>query len=129
MTDRRGERAGWTWGWIGGFLWVAVIALFFLAQGRLVAGGGGLLLFALAVWSTRHFAPWRHPTTPYWRLMAVGYVLLLLCAVWAVGAFGGFAGRGVDGWMLLWLVPMVIPVFTNGRRTWADSATDVTRRS
>jgi hypothetical protein len=120
MNERRGEKIGWTWGWIGGFLWIAIVGLVFLAQGRAVAGITGLLLFIVAVWATHRFAPWRHPATPYWRLMALQYALFLLSAAWAIWAFGGWGARWLDGWMLLWFGPLFLPVFLHGRRTWAD---------
>lgn len=129
MAERKGEKAGWTWGWIGGFLWVAIVALVLIAQGKAMAATVGLLIFMAAIWATRHFAPWRHPTTPYWRLMAVEYVLFLLSAIWAVWAFGGLTAVGFDGWMLLWLVPLFIPILSNATKTWADGEHDMTRRS
>lgn len=118
--ERKGERIGWTWGWIGGFLWVAIIGLIFLAQGKFAAGSAGLLIFLLIVWATRHFAPWRHPSTPYWQLMGVQYALFLVSAAWAIWAFGGLAVLAVDGWMPLWLAPLFLPIIINGRKTWAD---------
>lgn len=120
MAERKGEKAGWTWGWTGGFLWVAILALVFLAQGKAAAGGTGLLLFAAAAWAIRRFAPWRHPTTPYWRLYLGLYVLFLLTIPWAIWAFGGLGDEQLNGWMLLWLLPILTPIFINGRKTWAD---------
>lgn len=120
MTARKGEKFGWAWGWTGGFLWVPILGAVFLVQGKLAAGMAGLLLFASAIFALQAFAPWRHPTTPYWRLMAVGYAHFLLAAVWAIWAFDAWTVMLRDPWMWLWLMPAFLPVFIQGRRTWAD---------
>ncbi|WP_296749061.1 hypothetical protein [Thiobacillus sp.] len=120
MLERKGEKIGWTWGWIGGFLWVAIVGMIFLAQGRIAAGCTGLLVFVAAIWTTRRFAPWRHPTTPYWRLYLGLYLLLLLTILWAIWAFGGLRDEQFNGWMLLWLLPILTPMFINGRKIWAE---------
>ena len=120
MVERKGEKAGWTWGWIGGFLWVAIIAVIFLAQGKTVEGGIGLLLFVAALLATRQFAPWRHPATPYWRLYLWLYFLFMLTIPWAIWGFGGLGDERLNGWMLLWLLPLLTPVVINGRKTWAE---------
>ncbi|MDD2759950.1 MAG: hypothetical protein PHH11_06610 [Methylomonas sp.] len=127
MVERKGEKIGWTWGWIGGFLWVAIVGLVFLAQGKIAAGGTGLLIFVSAIWAARRFAPWRHQTTPYWRLYLRLYLLFLLTILWAIwgfGAFDGLGGEPVNAWMLLWLLPILTPILTNGRKTWAEGETD-----
>lgn len=120
MAERKGEKIGWTWGWIGGFLWVPILSAVFLAQGKLWPGMSGLLLFSWALSAIRVFAPWRHPTTPYWRLYLVLFAHFLLTVPWAIWGFGGFGEEKIDGWMLLWLLPILTPIFINGRRTWAD---------
>lgn len=127
MADRKGEKAGWTWGWIGGFLWVAIMGLVFLAQEKIAAGSAGLLLFVAAIWATRHFAPWRHPATAYWRLYLWLYLLFLLAIPWAIWGFGGLGEEGLNGWMLVWLLPLLIPVLINGRKTWAEGEPDARR--
>jgi hypothetical protein len=120
MTERKGERIGWTCGWIGGFLWVGILGAVFLAQSKVVAGGSGLLIFAVAVWAVLRLAPWRHPKTPYWRLFLRLYALFLLTILWTVWAFGGLGGEPLNGWMLLWMLPLFIPFVVSGRKTWAD---------
>lgn len=59
MVERNGERAGWPWGWLGGFLWVAIIGVIFLFQGKIAEGGIGQAIFVSALWATRYLAPWR----------------------------------------------------------------------
>lgn len=122
-TERKGEKAGWTWGWIGGFLWVLIVGLVFLAQSKMAEGLTGLLIFGVAIATTRRFAPWRHPSSPYWTLYLRLYLLFLLTVVWAIWGFGGFSAEGqaaLKPWMLLWLLPMLTPLWINGRKTWAD---------
>jgi hypothetical protein len=72
------------------------------------------------IWVTRRFAPWHHPTTPYWRLYLVLYLLFLLTIPWAIWAFGGLGNEQVNSWMLLWLLPMLTPIFINARKTWSE---------
>lgn len=121
MSERKGERIGWTWGWTGGFVWVPIVSAVFLWQGHLAAGLVGLALFVLAIFVIRTFAPWRRPATPYWRLMAVGYGLFLASAVWAIWAFGATLADLSDDWpWLLWIGPAFLPIVINGRRTWQD---------
>jgi hypothetical protein len=119
-NDRSGEKIGWIAGWLGAFAWVAVLAVIFYWQGEKTAGLVGLLLAALAVYTVLKLAPWKHPDTPCWRLMAPVYLLLVLAAAWAVSAFGGFAATGLQWWNLLWLLPAFIPLLTIGRKTWND---------
>lgn len=120
MAGRAGEKAGWTWGWIGSFAWVAILAVLFLLRRQWEAGLAGLLLFAMALLAVRVFAPWRHPMEPYWRLLLPLYVLLLLTIPWAIWAFGGLSGSGLNAWMLLFLLPVLMPMATLGKRTWQD---------
>ncbi len=123
-VERKGEKAGWTWGWIGGFLWVAIVALVFLAQGKIAAGCTGLLVFVTAIWAIRRFAPWCHPATPYWRLYLSLYLLFLLTIPWAIWEFGGLGDEQLNGWLLLGLLPTLTPIFINGRKTWAEGERD-----
>lgn len=120
MSDRRGEKIGWVAGWCGGFVWVVVLSIVFFVQGKMIPGALGLLLSMLAVVGIVRSSPWRHPRARYWKLMLVPYALFLASAAWAVWAFGGLARAGVDAWMLLWLVPLLLPFWTVGRKKWTD---------
>jgi len=62
-TRRTGEKFGWAGGWLGGFLWLLILSVVRLVQGRVIPGLVGLGLFALAVGVILFFAPWRHPRT------------------------------------------------------------------
>lgn len=128
MAHRRGEKIGWTAGWLGGFLWAAVLAVVFLFQEKWARGAIGLGLVGAAVAIVASLAPWRHPSTPYWRLMLPPYLVLLLSAAWAIWAFGGASGAGLSGWSLLWVFPLLIPLGSVGQRKWADTETPPSAR-
>ncbi len=120
MATRRGEKIGWTAGWLGGFLWVAALSFLFLFQGKFLPGITGLALFGLAAAAIVALAPWRHPATPYWKLMLLPYALFLASAAWAVWSWGGPGGAGFHAWNGLWILPALIPLGSAGRRKWAD---------
>ncbi|MEJ5365558.1 MAG: hypothetical protein WHS86_10675 [Desulfosoma sp.] len=117
---RSGEKVGWTGGWMGGFLWVFVLSLVFFHQRRIGPGFSGLLLCAAAVAAVMSFAPWRHPSTPYWKLMLAPYGVFLAAVVWVFWAFGGMKNAGLSWWNLLWLIPLLSPFGMMSRRKWAQ---------
>ncbi len=118
MKNRNGEKIGWIGGWLGSFLWVLALAVMFLFQNKGRAGLIGLVLVALGVFYIFSCAPWKNPQTPYWRLMIRLYAVFLTAIVWALWAFGGLQGSGLNEWFLLLLLPVLTPLFTLGRRTW-----------
>jgi hypothetical protein len=69
MNTRRGEKRGWSLGWVGGSLWMVVASGSGFLGGRIVAGVVGLVLFAGSLGLVRFLAPWRHPRTAYWKLV------------------------------------------------------------
>jgi len=122
MAGRNGEKAGWTVGWLGAFAWVAVVSVVFLAQARWVQGLAGLALVGLAVASIVSLAPWRHPSTRYWRLMIPLYVVLFASLPWAIWAWGGVMDTGLGWWSLCWLLPLLMPLGSIGGKRWSDDA-------
>lgn len=120
MAERKGEKSGWTWGWIGGFAWVALLAAIFLVRGQWAPGLTGMVLFGMAAISIRVNAPWRRPTKPYWQLLLPLYALFFLTISWAIWAFGDVSNSGLNGWMLFLLLPILMPLFAHGKRTWLD---------
>lgn len=120
MKGRTGEKIGWIGGWLGSFLWVLALGIVFLVQDKTNRGIVGLALFVLAVFFIFMFAPWRRPVTPYWELMLPMYFLLFAAAAWAIRAFGGWKVSGLGWWKLSWVLPMLLPLVTAGRRTWND---------
>lgn len=122
MADRAGEKLGWTGGWLGGFLWVLLLSIIFVVQGRVTPGVLGLLLVAAAVLLVLVGAPWRHPDTPYWKLMSPVYLAFFAALGWACWSSGGVQELGLSGWSALLLLPLMIPFWTVGRRRWNDTA-------
>lgn len=118
---RYGEKVGWTGGWMGGFLWVLVLSLVFFHQTKSGPALWGLFLCVAAAGAVVSFAPWRHPSTPYWRLMLAPYGVFLAAVVWAFWAFGGVRNAGLSWWSLLWLIPVLSPFGMLSRRTWAEN--------
>lgn len=120
MNSRRGEQFGWTLGWLGGFIWVAALSGVLFWQGKWLESVSGALLTITAVLVIHQFAPWRHPTQPYWKLMLAPYSVFFTTIVWAIWAFGGMKNSGFDLWSLLWLLPLLLPFGTLSRQTWAN---------
>jgi hypothetical protein len=118
--SRTGEKIGWSAGWLGAFIWVAAQAGIFIFQGKTTEGLLGTLLVIVAVLGVLFFAPWRHPLTPYWRLMLMPYGVFLAAVVWAILSYGGMKEAGLEWWTLLWLLPMMIPLGSLSRRRWLD---------
>ncbi|WP_028324886.1 hypothetical protein [Desulfatirhabdium butyrativorans] len=120
-TDRKGEKIGWTAGWLGGFIWVLALSLVFLYQGKVAQGLLGILLSGVAIIAILHFSPWRHQTTLYWKLMLAPYGLFFLSIVWAVRSYGGLEAIGLNWWNLLWLIPCLSPFGMLSNRKWSGS--------
>ena len=115
--QRKGERIGWTFGWIGGFLWVFVMAVVWFFQGRIAEGMIGIMLFVAAVAAIVIFSPWRRPDVRYWKLLLPIYGVFLLTVFWVVYAFGALGNSGVIRYCL-WVVPCLTPLFVLGGKTW-----------
>ena len=119
MRDARaGEKAGWTLGWLGAFLWVGILAVVLFFMGQSAAAVTGMALFASSLVCIQRFSPWRRPDTPYWKLMAPLYLLVVLSAAWVWFAFGASSAGGFGWWSPLWMLPMLTPLGILGRRTW-----------
>lgn len=118
---RRGEKLGWSVGWLGAFLWVAVVAVVFLFHNAPGKGVGGLLLFGAAVAVIHVSAPWRHPLTPYWKLVLFPYALFCLSLGWALWAFDGVRALDLNWWNAFWLIPALLPLGLLSKRKWAES--------
>lgn len=123
MTNRRGEKIGWTGGWLGGFIWVAILSVVFLVQGQILKGLVGIALTLLAVVTIVSLAPWRFPQTPYWKLMVGPYAMFFLSIVWGVWSYGGLSALGLSWWNLFLLLPLLFPLGSQSKRTWADGET------
>jgi hypothetical protein len=125
MRTRMGEKIGWVAGWTGGFIWVCVLSMVFLFQGRSEQGLLGAVLTGIAVLSILFFAPWRFPSTPYWKLMLAPYGVFFLSIAWAIWSYGGPGSAGLTWWNLLWFLPLLSPLGTLRKRKWADSVSSL----
>lgn len=117
---RTGEKVGWTGGWLGGFLWLLILSALRLAQGRVIEGLTGVGLFVLAVGAVLFLAPWRHPSTRYWRLTVPIYLLFFSSVAWAVWTSGGLEQLGLNWWSFFWILPCLLPLWTVGGKRWEE---------
>jgi hypothetical protein len=120
MAHRTGEKSGWIGGWLGGFIWVVILSVIFFVQSKLIEGAIGLALFCTAVLFVFTSAPWKHPDTPYWKLMIPVYVALAGAIVWIIWSSDGPESLGLNRWNLFLVLPLLIPFATVGRRCWND---------
>ena len=120
MDDRRGAKFGWIGGWLGGFIWVVILSVVFLVQGRLNDCLIGLGIFCAAVIFIFVTAPWKHPNTPYWKLMIPVYVALAGAVVWLFRTYSGQGSLTFGPWSIFMVLPILIPFVTAGRRCWND---------
>jgi hypothetical protein len=117
---RRGEKLGWILGWGGSFLWVLILAVVYLTKGAPPPSLLGFALVATAAVFIYVFAPWRHPTRPYWMLLAPIYSLFFLSIAWASWIAGGPAELGFTVWSVFLLLPFLLPFYLAGKRRWID---------
>jgi len=116
--NRRYEKIGWIGGWLGGFLWLALLSGVWIVQNRTSHGAAGILLFTLALVLILAFAPWKYPNTKYWKLMLPICVLFFISIGWCIYLYGGLRGMGLSPMSLFWVVLWLIPFVTNGHRRW-----------
>ncbi|MGD8413567.1 MAG: hypothetical protein PVF33_05015 [Candidatus Latescibacterota bacterium] len=126
MKERRGEKVGWIGGWSGGFFWVLILSVLFMIQGRWVAAVAGMVLACLAVALIFGGAPWRHPETPYWKLMLPVYGAFIVSIAWLAATYRGPEALGLNGWQAFLLLPLLTPFATVGKRRWNERETNTT---
>jgi len=90
MKERRGEKTGWLGGWLGGFLWLCLLSIAWLVQGKIIYGLLAMGLFLMALCLIIVLGPWKHPETKYWKLMLPVYFIFLT----AVSLFIWLGGGG-----------------------------------
>ncbi len=124
MRKRNGEKLGWVGGWAGCFLWVVILAIIILIKGLLLKGVVGVVLVGLAFLFVFKLAPWEHPNVPYWKLMLPIYVVLFLAVAWALWTYGTLEPGGMkfEFFTMLVFLPVLIPIWTMGKRRWKDDA-------
>jgi len=120
-TNRRGEKIGWTAGWIGGFIWVAILSFVFCYQKKYEEALLGIFLTAAAVVAIFSFAPWRYPLTPYWKLMLAPYGMFFISIGWVIWSYGSLESLDFNWWNLLWIIPALSPFGILSNRKWAET--------
>lgn len=118
MTHRKGEKIGWVAGCIGAFIWVFALSIVFLFKGFLFSGIIGLVLVFVSIIIIFYFVPWRFPSTQYWKLLMPTYLMFALSILWAVFSYEGFKILDFNWWMLLWILPSLIPLSSISKRKW-----------
>jgi len=126
MTDtanRHGERRGWIWGWIGGFIWLLLFGLLWSLNGQLLQGVCAFAAFAAGCVATVLCAPWRHPRTPFWKLLLPIYTVLFVDIALILYIYpGAVQCLGLSAGNLLALLPLLLPFVTLGRQTWDEDS-------
>jgi hypothetical protein len=120
VQKRTGEKVGWIGGWTGGFIWVLLLSGVLMDKGDLSGGMIGIVLFLLAVTFIVVSAPWKHPSTRYWKLFIPLYFVLFVSLAWAVWTGGGFAQLGLHPLSVVCLLPIFLPFVTAGRKRWEE---------
>jgi hypothetical protein len=124
MGERTGEKLGWSLGWLGGFLWILILSMVFLVQGKRLFGLIGLLLFTVAATIVFFLAPWRYPSAPFWKLIAPLYMVFFGSIVWAFWVFEPVDGLGLSWWSVVWIMPFLLPFGLMRNRRWNDDNFD-----
>jgi len=120
-ANRRGEKLGWTWGWIGGFVWLLVLGILWVLNGQMLQGISAFAAFVVGCIVTVFCAPWRHPRTPYWKLLLPVYAVLFAAISLMLLLYPGAARQiGLNAGNLFLLLPMLLPFVTLGRRRWEE---------
>lgn len=114
-----GPQLGWLLGGVGGLLWLPIMAAIRLASGHLLWPLLGLLVALAGLAYLWFLAPWRFPKVPL-TLLYLGFLAVLLAG--GVTMYLEYRGTMAPGEGFPWFVLLVflIPVFTLGRKSWAD---------
>jgi hypothetical protein len=106
---------------MGGFIWVVVLSIVFIVQGKKLEGCLGLVVACVGIGCILSFSPWRFPSTPFWKLMMAPYIVFFASAAWTVWSYGpAVRESGLNWWNTFWILLIFSPVITVGRRKWTD---------
>ncbi len=123
MNERRGEKWGWLGGWLGGFVWVLLLSLVLIGQGRTLQAAVGGAIVGLAIGFVVGFSPWRFPRTPYRLLMTPIYLLFLGSLAWGIWVSVDLHQLlFANPWSWLVMLPLLLPWWTVGNRRWEPDA-------
>lgn len=116
--DRKGEKLGWTLGWLGGFLWILVFSIIWLFQGDLLNGFIGIILVIIAIKFILRYAPWKNPQTKFWKLMLPIYTIFMIGVIFMMIVLLTSWKELIYIQYGLWIIPCFTPLIIMGRRTW-----------
>ena len=118
--SRKGEKIGWIGGWFGGFIWLCLLSIAWLIQGKLKIGILGISIFIIAILFIFIFAPWKFPRTKYWKLMLPIYAVFFTSIILSIYLLGGLKSVGLNWFSFFWIIPCLIPFVTVGNRSWKN---------
>jgi len=117
---RRGEKLGWTIGWLGAFCWLPLIGGILVVNGEALWGTVACFLALVGIVLVVVLSPWRHPGTRFWKLMIPIYAVLLASAVLLAALMMKTDPEHLEWMTLLWLLPVLMPLVSIGNRRWAE---------
>jgi hypothetical protein len=119
--EQKGPKLGWLLGGLGGLIWLPILAVVWLAQGKVAGAIGGLIVFAVGVLYVFVMPPWRFPRTPV-RNVYLGLLIIVLggVAVTAWQYYDPRTSKPSDLAAGIALVTLLIPLFTLGHKSWSD---------
>ena len=116
-----GPKLGWLLGGIGGLIWLPVMAVIWLAQGKMVGAIVGFIIFALGVLYLFMFRPWRYAHVQL-RVIYLGLLAFLLIGavvvIWQYYEPETFTARNLLPGLAL--IVLLLPMLTLGNKTWSD---------
>jgi len=119
--EQKGSKMGWTFGGLGGLLWMLLLAGVMLAKGNSVAAIDAFCFFIVGILYIILFPPWKYPHVPFRRIYVGLLVIIIVAAVvmlyfWYPGEFDSMSNLRT----LFMLFPLFLPIFIFGKKTWSD---------
>jgi hypothetical protein len=119
---RTGERVGWIAGWVGTYCWLLYFGIRYLWRGNFFPGTILFFLPVLGIVLLSPFSPWKYPSTKYWKLLTVPYLILIAGMISYIWAEGGMNSPTMKWYNILILLFAFLPIFTMWNKTWESSA-------
>lgn len=120
LDARRGEKWGWTFGFLGGSLWMFVAALSEFAGGHWEIGLFALCSGCFVVDLVIVLAPWKHPSTAYWKLLLPSLTVMIVCVAFLLTRGGRVFTAEVWSTLFMVFVSLFGLLPGMGWRRWED---------
>jgi hypothetical protein len=122
-ASRRGEKWGWTGGFLGSSLWIAVMGIVLLYRGDVAAGLVAFALYGASLALLFLLLPWRNPDRSMGLLLA-GTMAPIFAAI-GLTIYYYFVRvdplvAGVQPLSFLWITVFIPLFFRFGKRTWNE---------